>query len=160
ELTPDAAPYAILNPGAGWGAKCWPTERYGAVAHTLSRNGMRVFVNVGPGESGLGAQVVQNSGGIAKAVACSLRQLIALTRGPTLFSGGDTGPMHLASAMQVPVVGIFGPTDPQRNGPLNSPNIVLRHPESKRDHTRRSEPEGGLLTITVEEVIDAVSKLI
>src|SRR5262249_17258324 len=96
----------------------------------------------------------------AKSVACSLRQLIALTRGATLFIGGDTGPMHLASAMQVPVVGIFGPTDPQRNGPLNSPNIVLRHPESKRDHTRRSEPAGGLLTITAEEVIYAVPKLI
>jgi heptosyltransferase-1 len=160
ELVPDSAPYAILNPGAGWGAKCWPAERYGSVAHTLSRNGMKVLVNVGPGESDLGAQVVHTSGGVAKAVECSLQQLIALTRGAALFIGGDTGPMHLASAMHVPVVGIFGPTDPQRNGPLNTPNIVLRRPESKRDHTRRSEPEGGLLTITVEEVAEAASRLL
>ncbi len=152
--------YAILNPGGGWGAKCWPAARYGAVARKLADQGIRCLVNVGPGESPLGAEVVSASQGAAEIIECSLPQLIALTRGASLFIGGDTGPMHLASAMQVPVVGIFGPTDPRRNGPFNSPSINLRHPESKRDHSRRSQPEEGLLTITMEEVVKAALELL
>jgi heptosyltransferase-1 len=153
-------PFAILNPGAGWGAKCWPAERYGMVASELKKNGITSFVNVGPGESHLGAEVVAQSGGAACAVECSIHQLIALTRRTALFIGGDTGPVHLASALQIPVVAIFGPTDPKRNGPFNSPNIVLRHPESKRDHSRRAQPEEGLLTITVAEVVEASLQLL
>ncbi len=152
--------YAILNPGAGWGAKCWPAERYGVVARKLAEQGTGCLVNVGPGENGLGREVVARSNGSAAMVECSLPQLIALTRGAALFIGGDTGPMHLASALQVPVVGIFGPTDPKRNGPFNSPSVILRHPESKRDHSRRSEPEQGLLTITIEEVVEAALGLL
>ena len=154
------APYSIFNPGAGWGAKCWPAERYGLVAKELKRSGIKTFVNAGPGESRLASEVVARSCGAAQAFECSISQLIALTRRAALFIGGGTGPMHLASAMQVPVVAIFGPTDPQRNGPFNSPSIVLRHPQSKRDHTRRAEPEEGLLTITVEEVVHSALQLL
>jgi len=152
--------FAILNPGAGWGAKCWPTERYGAVASELHRSGISTFVNVGPGEAYLGAEVAAQSAGSASVVECSISQLIALTRRAALFIGGDTGPVHLASALQVPVVAIFGPTDPKRNGPFNSPNVVLRHPESRRDHSRRAQPEEGLLTITVDEVLEAALSLL
>ena len=152
--------FAILNPGAGWGAKCWPAERYGTIASELKKNGVTNLVNVGPGESHLGTEVVAQSDGAASVVECSISQLIALTRRAALFIGGDTGPMHLASALQVPVVAIFGPTDPQRNGPFNSPNIVLRNPESKRDHSRRAQPEEGLLTITVDEVLEAARTLL
>jgi heptosyltransferase-1 len=159
-LVRNHVPFAVVNPGAGWGAKCWPTERYGAVASELNRSGIVTLVNVGPGEAHLGAEVVAQSDGSASVVECSISQLIALTRRAALFIGGDTGPMHLASALQVPVVAIFGPTDPQRNGPFNSPNVVLRHPESKRDHSRRAKPEEGLLTITVDEVLEAALSLL
>lgn len=159
-LVRDGSPFAILNPGAGWGAKCWPAERYGAVASTLKKTGIASLVNVGPGESHLGAEVAARSGGAACVIECSIPQLIALTRRAALFIGGDTGPVHLASALQIPVVAIFGPTDPERNGPFNSPSIVLRHPESKRDHSRRAEPEQGLLTITVDEVVEASLQLL
>jgi heptosyltransferase I len=159
-LVRERKPFAVMNPGAGWGAKCWPAERYGIVASALKQHGIASLVNVGPGESHLGAEVVARSGGAAHVVQCSIAQLIALTRRAALFIGGDTGPMHLASALQIPVVAIFGPTDPKRNGPFNSPSIVLRHPESKRDHSRRAKPEEGLLTITVEEVVDAGLQLL
>jgi heptosyltransferase-1 len=56
-------------------------------------------------------------------------------------------------------VGIYGPTDPARNGPWGVPSRVLRHPESRRDHARRSTPEAGLLTIEPEEVLSAVDEL-
>lgn len=159
-LVRDHIRFAILNPGAGWGAKCWPAERYGIVASRLKQMGVTSVVNVGPGESHLGAEVAARSGDAASVVECSIAQLIALTRRAALFLGGDTGPMHLASALQVPVVAIFGPTDPRRNGPFKSPTVVLRHPESKRDHSRRAQPEQGLLTITIDEVIEASLQLL
>jgi heptosyltransferase-1 len=73
---------------------------------------------------------------------------------------GDTGPLHLACALGKPVVGIYGPTDPTRNGPFGSAFRVLRNPESRRDHKRRAEPEAGLLTIEPHMVIDAAMELL
>ena len=86
---------------------------------------------------------------------CSLLQLIAITRRAALFVGGDTGPLHLASALGTPVVASFGPTEPARNGPYGGRNVVLRSPESRRDHSRRRAPEAGLLTNTIEQVTEA-----
>jgi hypothetical protein len=83
-----------------------------------------------------------------------------MTRRVSLVIGGDTGPLHLACALGKPVVGIYGPTDPKRNGPFGSPSQVLRNPESRQDHTRREEPEAGLLTITPEMVMAAVADLL
>jgi heptosyltransferase-1 len=77
-----------------------------------------------------------------------------------LCVAGDTGPLHLACALGRPVVGIYGPTDPSRNGPYGTQFRVLRNPESKRDHTRREEPEAGLLSITVEDVLKAAAELV
>jgi heptosyltransferase-1 len=154
------SPFVIINPGAGWGAKRWPVERYGAVAKGLAAMGYGVVVNAGPEEERLGAEVVSASGGSAVAVAPNLGELIALTRRSSLTIAGDTGPLHLACALSKPVVGIFGPTDPARNGPFGCEFRVLRHPESKRDHSRRSEPEAGLLTISPEEVLTAAEELL
>jgi heptosyltransferase I len=154
------APYVIINPGAGWGAKRWPVERYGAVARTLANHGYGVVINASPEESSLSATLVEASGGAAISASPSLIELIELTRRSSLTIAGDTGPLHLACALGKPVVGIFGPTDPARNGPYGCEFRVLRHPQSKRDHSRRSEPEAGLLTITPTEVADAALELL
>jgi heptosyltransferase-1 len=86
--------------------------------------------------------------------------LIALTRRARLFIGGDTGPMHMAAALKIPVVAIFGPTNPVRNGPFGTQSIALRSAASTTDHTRHREPEQGLLEITANEVITAARKLL
>ena len=125
--------FALLNPGAGWGAKQWPAERYGEVATRLAENGLRSLINVGPGEEDLGRAVESESGGRAEIFTGSLTQLIALTGRERVFIGSDTGPMHLAVALGVPVV-IFGPTDPARNGPLGSGSIVLRSSASNTSY--------------------------
>ncbi|MGC2533073.1 MAG: glycosyltransferase family 9 protein, partial [Candidatus Sulfotelmatobacter sp.] len=104
--------FAILNPGAGWGAKRWPAERYGEVARRLADQGVRSILNYGPGEEELARKADAASGGIAEAMSCSVSELIALTRRARIFIGGDTGPLHLAAALRVPAVAIFGPTDP------------------------------------------------
>ena len=153
-------PVVLLSPGAGWGAKRWPAERYGEVARALERSGCTVFVNAGPEERAIAAAVVEASGGTAQAPDFTLQRLIALTRRIRLLVAGDTGPLHLACALGKPVVGIYGPTDPSRNGPYGVPFRVLRHPSSKRDHTRYSEPEAGLLTITPEQVLAAAKELL
>jgi len=153
-------PLVILNPGAGWGAKRWPAERYGAVARVLAGKGFQVVINVGPGEEQLAQEVSGASGGVSLPVSPHLDELIALTRRASLVIAGDTGPLHLASALGIPVVGIYGPTDPARNGPFGGKFRVLRHPESKRDHSRRTEPEAGLLTISAEDVLAAAIDLL
>jgi heptosyltransferase-1 len=150
----------LINPGAGWGAKRWPAERYAAVAQSLIVLGCRVLVNIGPGEEPLADLIVRVTNGAATPLACSLAQLIAITRRIALLIAGDTGPLHLACALDRPVVGIYGPTDPSRNGPFGSRFIVLRSPESRRDHTRRAEPESGLLTIQPADVLRAADALL
>ena len=115
------------------------------------------MVNAGPGEEPLAATIA--SGG-AVTLTATLPQLIALTRRIALCIGGDTGPLHLASALGRPVVGIYGPTDPSRNGPYGTRARVLRSPDSRRDHSRRSEPEPGLLTIAPDDVLRAADELL
>ncbi|MGD0823259.1 MAG: glycosyltransferase family 9 protein, partial [Terriglobales bacterium] len=160
DLTADVKKIAILNPGAGWGAKMWPAERYGQVAKELAKDGLCSLVNFGPGEETLAEAVESASEGTARKISCSVSELIALTRRARLFIGGDTGPMHLAAALKIPVVAIFGPTNPARNGPFGTQSIVLRSASSMTDHTRRLEPDQGLLEITAPEVVAATRELL
>ncbi len=152
--------FAILNPGAGWGAKRWPAERYGQVAFQLADCGVRSIVNFGPGEENLAREVEAVSGGSARGLQCSISELIALTRRARLFIGGDTGPLHLASALGIPVVGIYGPTDPARNGPYGTKSVVLRNPASPTTHSRIPDPDEAMLEITVETVVEASRRLL
>jgi heptosyltransferase-1 len=152
--------FALLNPGAGWGAKQWPAERYGEVARRLAEDGVKSLINFGPGEEPLMRAVESASKGVATGVASSITELIAITRRARLFVGGDTGPMHLAAALGVPVVAIFGPTNPVRNGPFGTRSIVLRSPISPTTHSRRAQPDPGMLEISVDEVVAAARKLL
>ncbi|HVC46230.1 MAG TPA: glycosyltransferase family 9 protein [Terracidiphilus sp.] len=153
-------PAILINPGAGWGAKRWPVGRYAAVAKSLVQRGFRVLVNIGPGEHPLAEAIRAHAGPFAVPLSGDLAQLIAVTRRIALAIAGDTGPLHLACALGRPVVGIYGPTDPSRNGPFATRFRVLRSPLSRRDHTRHAEPEAGLLTIQIEEVLQAAEALL
>jgi heptosyltransferase-1 len=152
--------FALLNPGAGWGAKRWPAERYGEVARGLAHAGLCPLVNYGPGEENLFRAVLAASGGTARPTKGSVTDLIALTRRARLFIGGDTGPLHLAAALRVPVVAIFGPTDPARNGPYGTRSVVLRSAESVTSHARRAKAEEGMLAIGSEAVMAAARELL
>ena len=154
------APLAILNPGAGWGAKCWPANSYGEVAKALADRGMAVIVNFGPQEEGLAEVVRTASEEAARPLKCSVSQLIALTRRASLFIGGDTGPMHLAAALGVPVVALFGPTRPERNGPYATRSVVLRSPASVDNSSHVDDPDAALQSITSAEVIAAADSLL
>jgi heptosyltransferase-1 len=151
---------AIINPGAGWGAKCWPSESYGEVAKALTDRGIAVMVNFGPEEEQLAQQVRDASGAVARPLSCSISELIALTRRASLFIGGDTGPMHLAAALGVPIVALFGPTRPERNGPYATRASVLRSPESVDNSSHTDRPDVGLHSIQPEQVIAAADELL
>ena len=155
--------FVLIHPGAGWGAKRWPADRYRAVADWLAQNAMQVFVNIGPGEEALAQSVLTGSPRV-QAVQSTLPELIALTRRAALVIGGDTGPLHLACSLGRPVVGVYGPTDPARNGPYRFPGgaecVVLRTPEQRRDHRRLPDPEPGLLRIEVATVCAAAERLL
>lgn len=152
--------FAILNPGAGWGAKQWPSDRYVEVARTLAKNGIRSLLNYGPGEEELAKQIERQADGYAIAAQFSISELIAVTRRASLFIGGDTGPLHLAAALKIPVVALFGPTDPARTGPYGTRSVVLRDPSSVTSHKRNRETEAGLKNITSEQVIAAARQLL
>jgi heptosyltransferase-1 len=162
ELVARVAPdrHLVIAPSAGWGAKQWPAERYGEVAAELGRAGFVSLVNAASAEDALAAEVVKASGGAAVVVPCTVAQLVALVRRTSLVIAGDTGPLHLAAALERPVVGLFGPTDPARNGPYGTRSVVLRHASSQRDHTRRAETEAGLMQITTDEVTAAALHLL
>ncbi len=154
------SPLAILNPGAGWGAKQWAPARYGELAASLAARGLRSIVNYGPGEEALAHETVAASQGAAVELSGSLSELMALARRSQLFVGGDTGPMHLAALLGVKTVALFGPTDPARNGPYWAGTRVLRDPASITSYSHKRTADPGLENITVERVLSEVDALL
>jgi lipopolysaccharide heptosyltransferase I len=152
--------FAVINPGAAWSNKRWPPERFGRLAAEMAtRHGMRSAVLWGPGERSLAQAVVSASKGQAIVTPeTTLGDVLALARAADVMISGDTGPLHLAAAVGTPVVALFGPTDPLRNGPWSSHDIGLSRYTNcvchYRRRCRRSTP--CLFDIGVEDVLDAI----
>ena len=113
-------PYAVIQAGAGWGNKQYPAAWWGAVARQIAdQTGWSIRVPIAPGEEELVETVAASSEGRAQSVdARAFRDLVALLRGARLVLGGDTGPIHLAHALGIPVLSVMGPTEPARHGPV------------------------------------------
>jgi len=154
--------YALLNPGAAWPNKRWPPDRLGAVARQLrDRYGLRSAVLWGPSEEPLAQQVVAASADTAILTPrTTIADLVALARGAALMVSGDTGPTHIAAAVGTPIVSIFGPTRPQRNGPWSPMDIaVSRDAVCRCHHLRRcTQASMCLLDIQVDEVTQAIDR--
>jgi lipopolysaccharide heptosyltransferase I len=154
--------YALLNPGAAWPNKRWPPDRFGAVAREIGRRwGLRSVVLWGPGERALADEVAAASGGAAVATAeTTVADIVALARGATVMVSGDTGPTHIASAVGTPLVGIYGPTRPARNGPLAAADqVVSRDAVCRCHHLRRCKLDRMcLLDIEVGDVVSAIER--
>ena len=116
----------VLNPGAGWGNKQLKPTHFGQLADILSQrfDDLEFIVTFAPDEINL-ANKVAESAKHAKLhlIDTNIFQLVALLRRSNLFIGGDTGPMQIAAAAGVPIVAIFGPTNPMRNGPFAKSDI-------------------------------------
>ena len=146
----------VLNPGGGWPEKLWPAASFGALARGLRDRGLRPLVSWGPGEEPLAERVVAASAGAAsRSFPTTLRGFTELARRARLVVAGDTGPLHLACAVGTPVVGLFGPTDPARNGPFSPADVVLRAPSAPGAADRFRVPSGAMERIAVEDVLHA-----
>ena len=156
--------FYVLNPGGGWLSKCWPAARYGELHRALAaRHGWRGVITFGPGEEGLARDLVQAAGDPAPApILLGLGPLMALMRRARFVVSADTGPLHLAAALDTPVVGLFGPTDPARNGPHSpgaSRHIVLRNPQNCETTYRRGKTYSpAMLSIRVQQVAEAIAR--
>jgi len=155
-------PFALINPGAAWPNKRWPAERFGEVASFLKEQcGLTPVVLWGPGEERLADSVVAASANSAIAAPpTGLTDLIALSRAAALVVSGDTGPLHIATAVGTPTVSVFGPTDPNRNGPYQPDDVaVSRYEACGCQYDRQChEPRWCLGDVTVAEVSAAVQQ--
>ncbi|WP_433506985.1 glycosyltransferase family 9 protein [Pseudonocardia halophobica] len=144
----------VVHPGAAFGAKCWPVDRFAALAHRLAPLGP-VVVTGGPQERSLAERVAAAadlSDDRVLAGRTSISELAALVAGAALVVSGDTGIAHLAAAFGRPSVVLFGPVGPERWGPPAGPHRALTHAEVRRGDPFADDPDPALLAIGVDEV--------
>ena len=153
------AEFFVLNPGGGWRSKCWPPARYGELHRKMvERFGCRGLVTFGPGEDDLAKQLVAAAGDPPPvAIPLGLGPLMAALRRAKFIVSADTGPLHLASALGTPVIGLYGPTDPARNGPFSASDVVVRNPRFSQTTYRRGDDfSPSMLSISVGQAFEAV----
>jgi heptosyltransferase I len=157
-----AGGFALLNPGAAWPNKRWPPVRFGEVAAFLREvRGLPSVVLWGPGEEALADSVVAASSGAAvRAPRTEIPDLVALSRAASLIVSGDTGPLHVAAAVGTPVVAIFGPTNPKRNGPWAPADATVSRFEGCRCPYERQchDADWCLDSVSVAEVTAAIQQ--
>jgi lipopolysaccharide heptosyltransferase I len=153
--------YYMLSPGGGWRSKCWPAEQYGHLHRRIAeRCRLRAIVSYGPGEKALAEAVRLVAGDSAPVLLpMDIPQLMAALAGCEFFIGADTGPLHLAAALGRRVVGLYGPTDPQRNGPVGGGHVVLRNAGSDATTYKRGDDfSPAMRSLRIEQVEAAVAQ--
>jgi len=140
--------FVLACPLAGWGSKQWPLESYSTLAKSLD---MPLVVN-GPPSS---AQTLSSINGAISHIS-GLPGLIYATRRSAAVIGIDSGPRHLAAALEKPGVAIFGPTDPERNGPYGNSIQVLRSPAAHTSYKRRDEIDASMRAVSPGQVLSAL----
>jgi len=166
EALPGEGPLVIVHPGvSAFGRyKQWPPADYATVCGRLADElGARVVVTWGPGERELAEQMAGQASPAA-AVAPetpSVKDLAALLHQADLFIGADSGPMHLAAALRVPVVALFGPKDPAIHAPYGTKHEIVEVPLDCRPCRRRRCDDPRCVTlITPDQVFDAADRLL
>jgi ADP-heptose:LPS heptosyltransferase len=156
----------ILHPGSGSKRKAWPLERFLRLSQILrDRLGSRILIILGPAE---GSEVEKVFEGMdphtfIQVKGLSLLQLASVMEGCQLFVGNDSGISHLASALGIPTIAIFGPTDPRVWSPRGEKVWIVRKeipcsPCSRERFLRCPEIE-CLKGIEIEEVLKGLERL-
>jgi len=122
--------FALIAPGAAYGqAKRWPATKFAALAGRLrEQKKLEVLVVGGAGDAPLAEEIASALDPPPPSLAgkTSLRQMLALISEAAVFISNDTGPVHMANALRVPVVAVFGPTDPRVTAPFHEPATVVK----------------------------------
>jgi lipopolysaccharide heptosyltransferase I len=152
------AGYVVVGPGGSWRAKCWPPERYGEFCRELEkRSDLRVVVIQGPGEESLVGQVCAAAAPARPVVIRStIEELMGLLAHARCMVAADSGPLHLAAALGTAVVGLYGPTDPARNGPFVPGAVMISQARPEEiSYKRRATYSPAMLRISVSQVVGA-----
>jgi lipopolysaccharide heptosyltransferase I len=153
---------AVIAPGTVWETKHWSTAGFAQVARHLIRKNLAVVLIGSNGEFAVCKQVaVMAPGAVNLAGATSLSELAAVMRRATICITNDSGPMHLAVALNRPVVSVFGPTDSLWIGPYRRPDSVVSaalacSPCYLRRLNRCSHDHACMRHISAEAVIDRI----
>lgn len=155
------AGHVAMSPGGRWRTKRWSPRRYGNLAREIEKEwGLPSLVTWGPGEKDLAERVVEASCGAAfVSPKMGIQELIPYLKRARLFVGGDTGPFHIACALGVPVVGLFGPSDPAKHGPIGAEDrVVWKAVPCSPCYKRRCPGYDTvcLCSVAVPEVVEAV----
>ncbi len=156
--------YVVLVPGAAQPNKRWPIERFAELAGKIGeRFGLSIVATGSQGEREY-IEAIQTGGSIRVinlAGKTTVRELILLMKNASLVVSNDTGPGHIAAAMGVPIVMIFGPTNPARVCPYKRPQCVVAVEPTMRGMNADSyEPRHDIAHITVEQVFETVCEQI
>lgn len=156
----------VINPITTWESKNWIKSRYGEVADRLiSKFNCTVIFTGGPGDKEDISEILTGMEQRAYSLAgkTTLKELTALYQKSDLFIGGDTGPMHLAAAVSLPVVALMGPTDPETHGPYGEENTVVQPDIACRncwDRSCEKEAHRCMEKITVDEVYSKAEEIL
>lgn len=167
--------FCLLNPGGNDPAKRWPAERFAALAEWLiTKHGMTVLISGAPSESELTAQItsvipephrssaIDLPAHLAARPVAPLSLLKAIVARCALMVTNDTGPRHIAAALGIPVVSLFGPTDHRWTTiPFQRERIVLADPTLPAEEVANDHPERcAIEKIEIERVIGAIQSLV
>ncbi len=146
--------FVLTSPVAGWTSKQWPPEHYAELAHLLWKHRrMPLVVDCAPRNRAYAEEICHRAPtGSAVLHTSSLGGLIGATRRARAVVGVDSGPLHLASALGIGGVAIYGRTDPARNGPFGGGFVVLRVPGAPTSYKRGNEIHDTMLQIAPEKV--------
>lgn len=159
-LKSDIGAYAVIVAGARWETKKWPADQFAALAAMLD---MKSLVVGSATDCGIAKTIEEHSCGKAIAMAgeTSIGELIWLIRGAKLVISNDSGPMHIAAACGIPVVAIFGPTNPGRTGPYGHNNLIIKSAaQCAPCYKKRCKDLRCMKGISVEQVYKAVKEVL
>lgn len=142
-----AGPFVLTNPLAGWKSKQWPLKNYDLVAKRLQQEGVELVANVPPHAAAEFRDLKH-----VRLHSSSISGLIAATRRAAAVLGVDSGPLHLAAALHKPGVALFGPTDPERNGPYGGTIDVIRAAGAATTYKRDDVIHPSMKQISPEDV--------
>jgi lipopolysaccharide heptosyltransferase I len=159
QLRSQIGDYAVIVAGARWETKKWPAHRFAALAAMLDINSAVVG---NAADHGISKAIEEQSSGKAISMAgeTDMGELIWLIRGAKLVITNDSGPMHIAAACGIPVVALFGPTNPDRTGPYGRNNVIIRSAAPCAPcYKRRCKDLKCMKDISVEQVYNATREI-
>jgi heptosyltransferase-1 len=154
--------YIVVGSGGSWRAKCWPTVCYGEFCREFEKShGLPAIVIHGPGEESLAREVCRAAHpAVPMVMRTTIEELMGLLAHARCVVAADSGPLHLAAALGAPVVGLYGPTDPARNGPFVPGAVIVNHARPEEiSYKRRATFSPAMLRISVDQVLEAANGL-